>query len=88
MVESVCGQGVIREVERNLRPKVKFELQQEEQRNAKGKADLTEMREKAQRLFNDLSERLNMRCPRCEVVFFDYDGCNAHCVLCNLPARL
>jgi len=35
------------------------------------------MSEKARKLFNELCERLNLKCPRCEAVFHDYDGCNA-----------
>jgi hypothetical protein len=35
------------------------------------------MNVRARKLFNDLADKLNLRCPRCETVFHDYDGCNA-----------
>ena len=34
-------------------------------------------KERAEALILKLSEVLNMKCPRCNVVFGDYDGCNA-----------
>jgi hypothetical protein len=77
MAESVCGAGVIREVERGLRAKVELELQRDEARKEKDKAEMSEMRGKAQVLFRDLTNRLNMCCPRCKAVFGDFDGCNA-----------
>ncbi len=42
------------------------------------------MNERARKLFNDLSERLNLKCPRCKAVFNDYDGCDA--LTCAVPS--
>ncbi|GKY95983.1 hypothetical protein MPSEU_000558800 [Mayamaea pseudoterrestris] len=84
MVESLCGVGAIREVERELRSKVELELQRDDERREKGKAEMLQMKGRAEQLYKDLTERLNMRCPRCKTVFFDYDGCNAlSCVSCS-----
>jgi protein-arginine kinase activator protein McsA len=41
------------------------------------------MSEKARKMFNDLADKLNLRCPRCEAAFHDYDGCNA--LTCSIP---
>jgi len=40
--------------------------------------------EQARKLFNELSERLNLKCPRCKAVFNDYEGCNA--LSCGVPS--
>jgi hypothetical protein len=77
MLESLCGVGAVREVENELRTKVAYELEQEHLRNEKGKAEMKEHKDKAQILFKVLSEQLNMCCPRCNMVFDDFDGCNA-----------
>ncbi len=41
------------------------------------------MNEQARELFNDLAEKINLRCPRCKAAFYDYDGCNA--LKCGVP---
>lgn len=41
------------------------------------------MSEQARNIFNELSERLNLKCPRCKTVFDDYSGCNA--LTCAVP---
>jgi hypothetical protein len=41
---------------------------------------MSEMKQRGQDLFHELSERLNMKCPRCSMVFdeyVEYDGCDA-----------
>jgi hypothetical protein len=35
------------------------------------------MTARARRLFNELANKLNLKCPRCEAAFHDYEGCNA-----------
>jgi hypothetical protein len=77
MVESMVGEGAVREVERELRSKVEFEVNNEAMRRERGREQMGEMKDKAQTLYRDLSERINMKCPRCDVVFNEYDGCNA-----------
>ena len=44
------------------------------------------MNEQARKIFNQLSERINLKCPRCKTVFVDYDGCNA--LNCAVPSCL
>jgi hypothetical protein len=83
MVESMCGKGAIREVERNLRSKVEYEVRKEKERKSAGRALMSTYEDKAQKLFLEVSEWLNMKCPRCKVVFDDYDGCNA--LTCSNP---
>lgn len=41
------------------------------------------MNDKARRLFNELAEKLLLKCPRCQAAFHDYDGCNA--LTCGVP---
>jgi hypothetical protein len=77
MMESLCGQRSVRAVERELRPRVEFEVKMENLKKARGKGEMSEMKQRAQDLFHELSERLNMKCPRCSMVFDEYDGCNA-----------
>lgn len=77
MMESLCGQGSVRAVERELRPRIEFEVKMENLKKARGKGEMGEMKQRAQDLFHELSERLNMKCPRCSMVFNEYDGCNA-----------
>jgi hypothetical protein len=77
MMESLCGAGSVRAVERELRPKVEFEVKMENLKKAQGKEEMSEMKQRAQSLIHVLSEKLNMTCPRCSMVFDEYDGCNA-----------
>ena len=41
------------------------------------------MTARARQIFNDLANKLNLKCPRCEAAFHDYDGCNA--LNCSAP---
>ena len=41
------------------------------------------MSDQARKIFNDLTERLNLKCPRCQAVFNDHEGCNA--LKCCVP---
>jgi hypothetical protein len=41
------------------------------------------MNAQARRLFNDFANELNLKCPRCQSAFLDYDGCNA--LTCAVP---
>lgn len=42
------------------------------------------MSNEAREIFNKLSERLNLKCPRCHAVFYDYGRCNA--LVCAVPS--
>ena len=77
MVESLCGRGAVQEIERQLRPKVEFEVQKNAKKREDDKKEMNEMKSIALKHYRDLVEDLNMRCPRCKMVFDDYDGCNA-----------
>lgn len=77
MVKSMCGAGAVREVERDLRVRVENEVRKENERLARGKEIMANYEEKADKLFQELAEHLCMKCPRCAMVFDDYDGCNA-----------
>ena len=77
MVESLCGRGAVREVERELRARVEVELQRENTKKEQGREKMSTYEEKAQILYLNLVESLNLQCPRCGLVFYDYEGCNA-----------
>ena len=78
MIESVCGVGAVNEVEREVRARVEFDVtKQMAQQKKQRKMQMNESKEKARALYQKLTDRLNMRCPRCSSVFHDYDGCNA-----------
>lgn len=42
-----------------------------------------DLNERARVIFNDLADKINLKCPRCKAAFYDYDGCNA--LRCGLP---
>lgn len=77
MVESMCGKGAVIQVEQELRNFVEFEVKKAAFNREKGKQEMGEMKDQARKLFLSFSERLNMKCPRCNMVFDDFDGCNA-----------
>jgi hypothetical protein len=77
MIESVCGPGAVKEMERQLRNKVEIEVQRGMDKKQEEKLKMNESKQVALKLYQDLCERLNMKCPRCELVFDDYTGCNA-----------
>jgi hypothetical protein len=41
------------------------------------------MNANARHLFNGFANKLNLKCPRCQSAFLDYDGCNA--LTCAVP---
>jgi hypothetical protein len=71
MFESLCGKGPVRAVERELRNKVEFEVTRDSLKKDQGKVNMAEFKGKAMSLFQDLCEQLNMKCPRCAMVFDD-----------------
>lgn len=83
MMESLCGPGAVREVEREVRHRVEFEVRKEKKSIAAEKAELQGMQERALKYMHKLVEQVNMRCPRCLAVFDDYDGCNALSCRCG-----
>lgn len=77
MIESICGPGAVREVEREVRNNVEFEVKKQHMKREKGRIFMNESKVKARLLYHKLAESLNMKCPRCSSVFVDYEGCNA-----------
>lgn len=77
LMEQLCGKGLVRAVERELRPKLEFKLQVDKNKKTQRIETMVKFESRALSLFQDLCELLNMKCPRCDVVFADYDGCNA-----------
>jgi len=77
MIESACGIGAIKAIERNVRYSVEFEYKEEMSKKQYSMSQLKEDKTRARKLFNELAELLLMKCPRCKNAFYDYDGCNA-----------
>lgn len=83
MVETLCGKGGVREVERAVRSKVEFDVKLEHDRKERARTELRDVNEEAIRIFNGIAEAVLMKCPRCATPFRDYDGCNA--LTCSKP---
>lgn len=83
MIASVCGRGAIMAVEQKLRGKVEFKLKEETMKREASRSNARDMNEHARRIFNELAEKINLKCPRCKAAFHDYDGCNA--LKCGAP---
>lgn len=75
--DSTRGDAVARE------GRVRSEKEAEEA----AKLAMTSMKERARVLVQELAEQLNMRCPRCRIVFADCDGCNALKCSCGVAVR-
>ncbi len=77
MVEAIAGKGAVRLVQDELRASVEYDVKKDYIRKKEGKEELDSFSIQARKIFNDLSEKLTMKCPRCSTAFYDYDGCNA-----------
>ena len=77
MISALCGPGAIKAVERKIRSAIEFELQAETIKKDAAKKELAETNTRAREIFNELTDEINLKCPRCKMVFTDYDGCNA-----------
>lgn len=77
MVEAIAGKGAVRLVEHELRAYVEYDVKSDYLRKKEGKEELDSLSAQARNIFNELSEELTMKCPRCNTAFYDYDGCNA-----------
>ncbi len=77
MILAVCGTGAIKAVENDVRSSIEFELKAAMVKKSAAKSELTEISARATKIFNEITESINLRCPRCKMVFHDYDGCNA-----------
>jgi|AntRauTorckE5430_2_1112549.scaffolds.fasta_scaffold02718_5 hypothetical protein len=77
MITAVCGPGAIRAVERKIKAGLEFEHKADMVKKESAKQIVSETNVRARHIFNDLTEKINLKCPRCKAVFHDYDGCNA-----------
>ena len=77
MAEARIGKGGVKAVQRELRETVELEVRLERGLLEEDRKDASQINEEALQLFHSVSETLNLKCPRCELAFFDYNGCNA-----------
>jgi len=77
MISAVCGPGAIEAVKDKVRSSIEFELKVEMVKRDVAKKDIAETNTRAREIFNEITDEINLRCPRCKMVFNDYDGCNA-----------
>eukprot|EP00804_Cyclotella_cryptica_P025558 CCRYP_002821-RD/>CCRYP_002821-RD protein AED:0.06 eAED:0.06 QI:49/1/1/1/1/1/7/146/1058 len=84
MIAAVCGKGAVMAVEQKLRGKVEFKLKEENLKKEASRTTANDLNETARKLFNDLAEEINLKCPRCRGAFHDYEGCNA--LTCGMPS--
>ena len=77
MISAVIGTGAIKAVEKNVRSDIEFELKVKMEKKEAQKRELSGMNDEARVIFNKLSDEVNLKCPRCQMAFHDYDGCNA-----------
>ena len=85
MALAQIGKGGLLAVERELRPRVEHQVRTELDMKANREKAGSEISERARTLYNKLAESLNLRCPRCNLVFDEYEGCNA--LKCDCGAR-
>ena len=77
MITAMCGHGAVKAVERKVRSTITFELKAQMLKKESAKKEMIGTNERAREIFNELTEKINLKCPRCQTVFNDYDGCNA-----------
>jgi broad-specificity NMP kinase len=84
MVKAVVGPIGVRAVENELRSTVEFDVKERLEVRKVKSANLSVICDDARRIFNELTEEMNLKCPRCKQAFYDYDGCNAlYCGSCE-----
>eukprot|EP00978_Attheya_sp_CCMP212_P016587 scaffold43631_cov45-Attheya_sp.AAC.2 len=84
MIESLLGKGAVKAVENKVRSTIEFDLKRQQMKKEFAKKELVETNVKARQLFNEVAEKISMKCPRCKTAFDDYDGCNAlSCATCK-----
>ncbi len=77
MIAAVCGPHAIKAIEQKMRSSIEFELRTEMLKKEKAKEELSGINEEARKIFIEITDSINLKCPRCQMVFHDYDGCNA-----------
>jgi hypothetical protein len=71
------GEGGVLAVERELRPSVEHQVRTEWSKKEESKRNASTANQKALQMYNSVVESINLTCPRCKMVFDDYEGCNA-----------
>jgi phage FluMu protein Com len=84
LLDGVLGKGAVVAVENEVRPRIEYDVKTQAELRERKKKDMGKYNDKARVFFNELSELLNMKCPRCKQVFDDYSGCNA--LTCSNPS--
>ena len=77
MATACIGVGGVMAVERGLRDRVEHDIRKQLEHKAFDRKEASMTNQKAVDIFNQITEELNLKCPRCETVFYDYEGCNA-----------
>ena len=77
MVEAVLGKLAVLYLEDEVRPQIEAQLRVEQDQREKAKVVMSGYVDKVNRIWEKLTDDLNLKCPRCNAVFHDYDGCNA-----------
>ena len=62
---------------KKIRSSLEFELKEDMVKQQRAKQVVTETNTRARDIFNNMTEEINLKCPRYMTVFHDYDGCNA-----------
>ena len=83
LIQAVCGPTAVKAVEQELRTCVEFDVKQELLLKKPTLKKLSEVSNRAREIFNKISDEILPRCPRCSLVFLDYDGCNALTCSCG-----
>ena len=77
MVEAVIGSMGVKAVENEMRSKVEFDVSTRLDVRKIKSAKLAAISDRARIIFNEMMEEMNLKCPKCNTAFLDYDGCNA-----------
>jgi hypothetical protein len=77
MLIAQVGKGGLTAVEQEIRPQVEHQVRQELSRREESRNEASELNKVAAVHYNKLVEMLNLKCPRCQMAFHDYEGCNA-----------
>lgn len=77
MISSLCGPNATKSVEKKIRSEIEFEVKADVTRKELSRENAASYNSRARNIFNELTEEINLKCPRCKTAFYDYDGCNA-----------
>jgi hypothetical protein len=77
MAIATIGEDGVLEAERELRPSVEHQGRTAWSNEEDSKMNENTTNEKVLQMYNSVVESLNLTCPRCKMVFDDYDGCHA-----------